>query len=498
MLQKILSYKLVFIAIIVVIILVRIPTIGLRTIHIDEGMGIRASELVLSGQWHYSPQNGHGATLFYIGSIIRNFFGTNILFFRAITSLFILLGLFILLMAYRHKLNNFSILLFLGGLGLSSGMLFFGNYFIHESLFILLTILTLVSIEYFFKTNKGIWLAISIVFLSLMYMTKETALLTYASWTIAGVVILFFDKNFKKFKKIITLKNIIFIILGFLISTILYFLFFGKSLDLIKSPYIWITTRGSNMHIQPWYYFIVLLFLHESFLLISGLASAIFLTLKKQWQPRQLFFFLWFLTILIIYSAIPYKTPWLILNMILPLGMFVTFSFSEIYKKLNKIFVISFLVILFLISLICLFGDNFLHPDRAEKYDYAYLQSGNGLLQLTNIIKSISLLDQTPLSIQIVGQGDELLYVLTEKYNHIYTPFKSGLPVYINYYNNLEELKKTLVENGDKYIHLKFTYFTPGPKIDLLIREDKWNAYKSSLDFIKPKTVLSDGTLLYD
>jgi len=499
MFKNILSYKSLFIAVIFVIILIRIPALGLRTIHIDEGMGIRASELVLSNQWHYSPKNGHGPTLFYIGAAIKSIANTNILVFRTVSALFLLLGLFILWLMYRNELKDIGILLILLGLGLSSGMIFFGNYFIHESLFIFLTILSLALIERFLKTKNSILLTPFIISLSLMYMTKETALFTYAAWAIAGVSILFLNNNFKSFKKLISIKNILFIISGFVLSAVLYFLFFGLNLDLIKAPYIWLTERGTNMHIRPWYYFIALLFLHESFLLISGGATAIFLTIKKQWQSRQLFFFLWFLAVLIIYSAIPYKTPWLILNIILPLGLFVAFSFSEIYKKINKIIIISFFIFLFLISLVCVYRDNFLHPNRAENYDYAYLQSGSGLLEFQNIIKGISLLDQSePLSLQIVGYGDELLYVLTEEYNRIYEPFMPGLPVYINYKHNSEKMKKTLSETGYKYVLLKFTYFTPGPEIDLFIRQDKWDAYKHSSDFINPQTVSPDGTMRYD
>lgn len=493
------KHKLLIIFLLFAIAFIQLLALPARTIHIDEGMGIRAAELMLSGNYKYSPYNGHGPTLFLMGSLIRNGFGTNILFFRALTAFFMLFSLSILWLIYRAELKNIGVILLLAGLGFSSGMLFFSAYFIHESLFILLTILTLASIERFFKTKKGLWLAFFVPCFSLMYMTKETALFTYAAWFIAGMAVLIFNKSFKKSKELLTIKNALFLILGFVLSIVLYFLLFGKSLDLFKSPLLWLVERGAKMHIRPWYYFIVLLILHESFLLVSGAVAAFFLTIKKQWKLKQLFFFLWFLAILILYSAIPYKTPWLILNIILPLGIFIAFGFSEIYKKANKILLISFFIVLFLISLTCLYCDNFLHPDRAKTYDYAYLQSGNGLNEFINIIEGISVLDQKePLKIQIIGNGDELLYVLTEKYNRSYEPFIPGLPVYINYLHSAQEMKKLLSGTGQKYVFLKFTYFTPGPEINLFIREDKWNAYKSSSDFIKPKTVLPNGAMLYD
>jgi predicted membrane-bound mannosyltransferase len=129
------KYTLLILAITFTVLLIRLPALGARTIHIDEGMGIRASELMVSGEYVYSPYNGHGPTLFYFGALVRNAFGTNIIFFRCITILFMLLSLLILWLLYRKELNNFGKIILLAGFGLSSGMLFFLRLFYTRNAF---------------------------------------------------------------------------------------------------------------------------------------------------------------------------------------------------------------------------------------------------------------------------------------------------------------------------------------------------------------------------
>lgn len=502
MLKNIFNYKLLLVIIALTIIFIRIPALTSRTIHIDEGWGIRGSEAVLSGDWQYSPENGHGSTFYYLGAVIRTFSGTNIAIFRTFTTILMLLSLLILWLICRRELGKIGEIILLAGLGLSSGMLFFSTYFIHEMLFILLTVVAFVSIELWLKTERGFWLPIFIVSASLMYMTKETAIFTYASWFVAVILIMIWKNNFKDIlKKLVSLENIVFMALGLILTVVLYFFFFGKSLDLFRAPFLWLTERGLKMHLRPWYYFITLLFLHESMFLILGGLSALFITLKKMWNPKILFFFLWFLLILIIYSSIPYKTPWLIPNIILPLALFVAFGVSTIWKKTgNNQLLISIVIVLIIISFTSLLSDNFLHPDREEKYDYTYLQAGKSYRNFLAIIDQISNLDKsTPLQIQIIGDKNEApLYVVTEKYNRIYEPFVPGLPVYINWWHSAEDTKKILSQNGDDYVFLKFTYYTNGPDVDLFVRQDKWEEYKSTSGFITPTTIWADGTLRYD
>jgi len=497
------NYKWVLLAIALAVVLIRIPALNARTIHIDEGMGIRASEFVLSDSWQYSPHNGHGATLFYAGAVIRNFAGTNVAIFRMFTALCMLAVIFLLWVFYRKKLSLAGQIILLGGLGFSSGLLFFSAYFIHEAIFILFTAIAFLCFEKWIKFNKGVWLGFGIVFLALMYMTKETALLTYASWLFAGLIILIAQQKLKSIKEFITRENIIFWGSGIFISGILYVLFFGANLDLLKAPFYWISERGVSMHIRPFHYYLTLLFFHEFFILLPAGLFFVILFIKKLWNPRLIFFFLWFLFLLTAYSLIPYKTPWLIPNIILPLGLFLAFSIDKIWQaccsKLFKDIIIFLAIFLFAVSLWGLYTDNFTHPDRVQEYDYAYLQAGKGLKEFISTINGLAAVyPEKPLPVQIIGKGDELLYVLTEGYDRIYPPFKENMPVYINYLHSAEQTKSLLASTNKEYVFLKFTYINPLPEIDIFVQKDLFETYRQSPYFIAPQSVWPEGIIRYN
>ncbi len=496
------NYKFLLVIALLAVVLIRIPALFSRTIHIDEGMGIRASELVLSGDYHYSPYNGHGPTLFLLGALVRKFAGTNVVFFRLIPTLCALLAILLLWLVFKLEINFIGQMVLILGLGFSSAFVFYGAYFIHEMLFILLTILAILSIERWIKTQKGIWLAFFAVFLSLMYMTKETALFTYAAWAAAGFFTFVFSKKRREILKLFSFKNAAYLFFGFFVSAILYFLLFGKSLDLFISPYLWLINRGLVIFVRPWYYFLNLLFLYETFLLLLTGFCCFYITIKKQWDAKKVFFFLWFVFIFIFYSAIPYKTPWLIPNIILPLGLFAAFGISSIWQKEkgNKILLFLIIIVLFVTSFINMFYDNFVHPDRTLSSDYAFLQGGKGLQEFIATLDGVSkIIPQKPMTIQILdSSNDELLYVLTEKYDRFYGSFKQDVPVYISYLFSDIVMKNILLHSGYEYIAIKFNYFTPDREIDLFLRKDIFDIYSRSANFIKPQTVYPDGTMRYN
>jgi uncharacterized protein (TIGR03663 family) len=457
------------------VLLVRWPALAPRAPHIDEGMGIRAAELVLAGDWHYWPKNGHGPTLFYLGALVRSWVGINFLAFRLLMAVTFLLGLIILWLNYRPRLGKMGEWTLLLGLGLSSGLLFFSAYFIHEALFILFTILALVSFEKWFTTQKGFWFSLAVVSSGLMYMTKETALFTFAAWVVAGFVILAGQGRWKNFLYNLPYTNLI---IGLIWTAVLYLLMFGFSLDLLKAPIYWLTERGLSLHVRPWYYFLALLAWHEIFLLGLSLVGAVWLTARRAWTARLLFFFLWFILVLAAYSLIPYKTPWLIMNMLLPLGLFLAFWVSEFLPTLlprHRLALLAVAGVLLAASTTQLVRDNFIYPNQVSNFSYPYLQGGADFKQFLLTLEELNQqsLQTTgwPVAVQIVGQGDELLHVLTEKYDRRYAPFVPGLPVYINYQHDINKTLELLGSDREHYQRLVFKYFEPGPDIDLLIKQ---------------------------
>ena len=82
----------------------RFYALGARTIHIDEGMGLRFGQLFYDGMWRYNPYNSHGPIYFMYASIVYGLFGDSLIAARAAICLVSLLWLVMLLKLYWHLL----------------------------------------------------------------------------------------------------------------------------------------------------------------------------------------------------------------------------------------------------------------------------------------------------------------------------------------------------------------------------------------------------------
>ena len=91
--------------------------------------------------------------------------------------------------------------------------------------------------------------------------------------------------------------------------------------------------QGSG-HAKPWFYFLKWLLRDEPALLAGGLLGS-GLALRRR-DPSGSFCALWFLSQLVIYSAIPYKTPWLALNILLPAALTTGYLVREIWDRPSR------------------------------------------------------------------------------------------------------------------------------------------------------------------
>ncbi len=74
-----------------------------------------------------------------------------------------------------------------------------------------------------------------------------------------------------------------------------------------------------SAHTKPFIYFLYIMSKYEAPLLALGLLGCLF-TFRRD-EPATTFVICWAILIGLIYSVIPYKTPWLVLNLLLPLAL---------------------------------------------------------------------------------------------------------------------------------------------------------------------------------
>jgi uncharacterized protein (TIGR03663 family) len=136
-------------------IFLRFFWLGLKPFHHDEGVnGFFLTTLFRDGVYKYDPANYHGPTLYYITLAFTKVFGLETLPVRWSVAIFgvltVVLALF--LKRYIGKIGALFAALFLA---LSPGMVFISRYFIHEMLFVFLSLAIVVSILFFIEKRKA-------------------------------------------------------------------------------------------------------------------------------------------------------------------------------------------------------------------------------------------------------------------------------------------------------------------------------------------------------
>src|SRR5207249_7627994 len=104
--------------------------------------------------------------------------------------------------------------------------------------------------------------------------------------------------------------------------------------DALKTFQIW-TKTGQAAHVHPPETYLIWLTKQESALLFLGILGAVFVTFRPK-NSFVLFTGLWAFGILAAYSLVPYKTPWLALNFIVPLAIISGYAFQVLFELTGR------------------------------------------------------------------------------------------------------------------------------------------------------------------
>lgn len=332
---------LIFLAITGAALALRLPRLHERPMHTDEAVhAVKFISLLEDGNYQYDSYEFHGPTLNYLTLIpawlsaakksteiseitlrvVPVFFGTVI----------ILMLLFLV-----DGLGRFAVLFSALLTAVSPAMVYYSRYYIQEMLMVCFTFGAIISGYRYFLVKKIGWAGATGVFLGLMHATKETCIIAYGSMLLAIILTRFYPYRKKSYvlKREIVRPWHLIVTCGtaILISALFYSSFFtdGKGvLDSILTYKIYFSRAEHNpLHIHPWYYYLKMLLFSkygagpvwtEAFIIF--LAGVGFLAAFKwfdRWEfDLNLIRFLAFHTIIMtaIYSVIPYKTPWNLLE----------------------------------------------------------------------------------------------------------------------------------------------------------------------------------------
>ncbi len=351
--------------------LMRYWDIDLRPFHSDEGVNsFFLRNLYDKNHYHYDPANYHGPFLYYIGLIPFYILGMSDFSFRLLPALF---GVMVIALLYPLRKR-------LGWVGLlTSGLLiavspadsFFARDTIHETYLVFFSLATVVSFFLYGESRKSRYIYFAAASMAFTITVKETYIITFAVFTIsfAGAyifewILTYFNKGeeyringegnrrgntrapylktvFISFikecwqKKYIILIGLgIFVLINFLLYSS-FFTYYKGVKGILTTLMIWTDTgtHGAGGHAKPFIYYFTILRKYELPILVLGVCGILYSFKTK--QKFAVFVGLWSFFMFLIYSMIPYKTPWLVINFTIPLAVSAGIFVNGMYGLLT-------------------------------------------------------------------------------------------------------------------------------------------------------------------
>lgn len=367
----------------------RFQLLGLKPVHHDEAVNGQFIQLLWSqGFYNYDPNNYHGPFLIYLMGLSEKIFGWGIESIRLVPLIFSALWLWFLFRWSKTRFPSSRWITLV--LATSSAFLFFSRSGIHEMVFVFFTTLALVGVVEVldFRDSRGwLWLLWGVWgCLGL----KETWALMAAGGGLA-LIIMGLPTVWKVIRSVPRPRNL-FLHLGLAFLAWMYlfsngFSNFGALSEFFKAFMPWTSTgvHGAG-HEKSFWYWLVVTYKYELPLLVLWALSLGGLFLYRRRLSLGAQFLGWGSLIqFLLYSWIPYKTPWCLISILAPISIFVMVSWKQILgswtlRSLLKL-VVAILVVLAWKSTSEL---NFQTPWM--KHDYVYVQTNPQLKKLVDYI----------------------------------------------------------------------------------------------------------------
>jgi uncharacterized protein (TIGR03663 family) len=382
-------------------LLLRLPQLGARPMHTDEAVNAYIVGQMLTGESYvYDPQDRHGPTLAALALPLvrmqgaKTFTGLTEPQLRLTT---VLAGtVTILLFGAAVEFFGFLPCLIAALLFACAPLpLYYDRYFIHESLFSAATFGLIVAAAHACKKLSAVHAVLAAVCAALILTCKETSILHFFALAAAALVFWLWNLRRSSLGSLWRPKEVFLAFAVFVLISVALFTWFGsnwKALPALLSAVPNYLARASGEgHQKPFWYFARLLTGGWSGGSICALACiGFFLTARKRDPSAYGFLAYYALILAVIYSLIPYKTPWLALNFWLPIALFAGLAVESLWRMPAKYPALRMLMPAFCILLAAWGAVSIAHDTRQrvfahpadESNPYAYAQTSEGLPDL--------------------------------------------------------------------------------------------------------------------
>jgi uncharacterized protein (TIGR03663 family) len=315
----------------------RVLKLDTRPLHNDEAVNaIKITELWHEGRYHYDPDEYHGPTLHYATvpflwlSGARDSGELNDGTLRLGTVVFGA-ALILLLLLFDNGIGGHAVVWSALFVAISPAMVFYSRYFIHETLLIFFTALTLGAGWRYTQTRSRAWAVVAGLGLGLMFATKETFVISVAAMGMAGMATVWWTlpkpRTIAGLVERVRWKDVGVAFAAMLGAWVLFFSSFFSNfdglLDSVRTYFPWLKrAAGHSPHLHPWYFYLQrLAWFHPakgpiwSEALVLALAViGMGVSLIGKGSPLHRFLALYTIVLTSAYSIIFYKTPWCLLN----------------------------------------------------------------------------------------------------------------------------------------------------------------------------------------
>ena len=343
----------------------RFYALELKPFHHDEGVnGFFMTNLVRQGVYHYDPANYHGPTLYYVTLPTTVLFGLGTFALRALTALFGV-GTVWLIFGLRRQLGTLATLSAAALIAVSPGAVYYSRYFIHETLFAFFTLGIVVAAVRFYETGRVVFVAAGSVSAALLFATKETAFVSIITLVLAVIFVEVWTRKILNYQngkrkrrpksgdvapdylsllgKMVDRRKLYqiaasAILLFVLVNVVFYSSFFSnwKGVnDAISALAVWSKTGTSEFHGKPFDTYLRWLVAEEVPILLLAIAGSFVALFEYRLNRFAIFAGAWAFGMLAAYSFIPYKTPWLALNFIVPMAVIGGYALPILATRLN-------------------------------------------------------------------------------------------------------------------------------------------------------------------
>lgn len=384
-----------------------------RTFHPDEAnQAFTAGTLLETGHYSYKPSDHHGPTLYYAAAPLQKAFGHHDTasldgtLLRCTPLLFAVLALILAFLGVRKATKNTAAALFSCSLlAVAPIFAFYSSDFIQEMLLAAFFVAMFwAGINYLrhpsrlkdagetsaassVKIKPGTWAIIFGIAAGLAFATKETSVLGFAAAALAGWCVRPKGQHVRYDCRALANDGCLAAI-AFLLTSILFFSAFCEDWNgvwnaFVAAPLSYFrraagdaAAGGANWHVHPWWWYSKILFFPDR--ICFSLAFLPIVTYPLLFRFRHAkplaFLALYSFFLFAFYSTIPYKTPWCMLQVAVPMLLAYGILLGEIAKGINHGRVTAFAAFILPLT-VFLLGDIQIWRDpdaRDIPYNYAH------------------------------------------------------------------------------------------------------------------------------